>query len=97
MELETEARVPLGLVFQQVLPSAWLQLQLTLQFDSRLSCPCCLPSGPCLICVLCEGSRGGYNLSSKSVGGPCGRKFQLELFSSVERRLESFLGPLLLG
>lgn len=36
-------------------------------------------------------------MSSKSVGGPCGHKFQLELFSSVEKRLESFLGPLLLG
>lgn len=31
-------------------------------------------------------------MSSKSVGGPCGHKFQLELFSSVEKCLE-FPGP----
>lgn len=32
-------------------------------------------------------------MSSKSVGGPCGHKFQLELFSSVGEVLGEFPGP----
>lgn len=78
--------------------SLWLlERQFTLQFDLRLSLSCSFPSGSYLIWVLCEDSCRGYNLSSKSVVDHVDTSFNSSYFLLLEKCLESFLGPLLLG